>query len=104
MAHDLKSLTDSPSNLTHLDVSGVGLGIAVAELAAHLLRHPVRSDSCVLDSRHSFVVFEFYLENTIYRFWAPSHAQSLNRCPRCGFSTSEEIQSVMMARPLSAPV
>lgn len=42
MARDLKNLTESPSNLTHLDLSGVGLGIGAAELAAHLLCHPVR--------------------------------------------------------------
>lgn len=41
MAKDLMKLTDSPSNLTHLDMSGVGLGIGAAELAAHLLCHPV---------------------------------------------------------------
>lgn len=42
MADDLKFLTDSPSNLTHLDISGVGLGIGAADLAAHLLCHPVQ--------------------------------------------------------------
>ncbi len=43
MAGDLKNLTDSPSNLTHLDISGTGLGIGAAELAAHILCHPVCS-------------------------------------------------------------
>ncbi len=52
MADDLKYLTDSPSNLTHLDLSGTGLGIGAAELAAHLLCHPVRSELL-----HRFVSF-----------------------------------------------
>jgi hypothetical protein len=55
MAEDLKSLTDSPSNLTHLDISGVGLGIGAAELAAHLLCHPVCSNrGCYADCSFYF--------------------------------------------------
>jgi hypothetical protein len=64
MASDLKNLTDSPSNLTHLDVSGVGMGIGAAELAAHLLSHPVSSQSGIFESMHVFFrIFQKHQKN-----------------------------------------
>jgi hypothetical protein len=55
MAVDLMNLTDSPSNLTHLDISGAGLGIGAAELAAHLLKHPVGLNVWICERILSFL-------------------------------------------------